>query len=72
MPYKIQAIAIIFEAVTLTVVNAIIFISWMTLFSAIPIILSSIYSINRIKRDVDKHHNGSFIEYLKYLVKKNP
>lgn len=74
MPNRVQMISFLMESMFLTVLNTFILITWFTVFSAIPIILSSIWTFGRLKRDIDKYHNGSPWSYIKYLfgkVKKN-
>ena len=74
MPDRLQTIGFIIESLFLTLINAFILMTWFTLFSAIPIVLSSLWSIGKIKRDIDRHHGGSPMTYIKYLlglVKKN-
>ena len=70
MPHRLQIIGVLLESFFLTIINAMILITWFSMLSAIPIILSSLWSIGRIKRDIDKYHNGVTMDYLKYLVGK--
>ena len=74
MPERIQPVGIIIESMFLTFVNALILVAWFSVLSAVPIILSSIWSIGRIKRDIDKHHSGKLTDYIRFLIgraKKN-
>ena len=74
MPHRILMIGNLFEVLFLTLFNAFLFITWATVFAAIPIIVSTVYGIGRIKRDIDKYHEGKPLEYFKYLIgraKKN-
>ena len=74
MPQRLQMIGIILESLLLTILNTFIFITWFSLISVIPIILSSLWSIGRIKRDMDKYNDGSFFKYIKATftrLKKN-
>lgn len=76
MPQRIQMIVNLLEVFFLNMFNAIILvfvpiiISWMSVFAFIPIIISSVYGFGRIKRDVDKYHDGKPMEYFKYLIGK--
>lgn len=74
MPQRIEIIGHLFEVILLTTVNIFLFITWTTFFAGIPIFISTVYGIGRIKRDIDKYHNGKLSEYLNYLIgraKKN-
>lgn len=68
MPDRFQIISFVAESFLLTILNFFILITWLSFFSAIPIILSSIWSIGRIKRDIDKFHNGSKKAYFTHII----
>ena len=70
MPHRIELIGNLFEVIFLTIFNTLIFITWMSFFAAIPIFISTIYGIGRIKRDIDKYHDGKILEYMKFLIGK--
>lgn len=74
MPHRIEIINNALAMIGLTACNLLILTTWFSWFTAIPVILSTLYWIGKIKRDVQVNHNGSFKEYFKYLIgylKKN-
>lgn len=70
MPERIHVLTHFIEVVFLTALNLFFVITWVSVITVIPLLFSTIYSIGRIKRDVDKYHNGSLKEYTKYLFGK--
>lgn len=70
MPYRFEMIGFIIESVFLLGINLIILLTWISIVSVIPIVLSSLWSLGRLKRDIDKYHNGNITQYFKDLVKR--
>ena len=70
MPQRIEIIGTLFEVISLAVINLVLLIAWSTFLASIPIVFSTIYSIARIKRDIDKYHNGKLLDYFKYIIGK--
>lgn len=74
MPDRISLIYNLLEVILLNTLNILLFIGWNAVFGGITFFLSTIYSIGRIRRDVNKYHNGSFKSYKNHIIgrtKKN-
>ena len=59
------------DSVFMTLISIGLFIGYISFLTAIPIVLSTVYWIVKIKKTIEKDHNNSFKEFLKYLIKKN-
>ena len=70
MPHRIELISHLLEVLFLNFINFIILLTFMNVLASIPIILSIIYSLGKIKRDIEKYHNGSIKEYATFLLGK--
>ena len=68
MPHRL---APIFDAVVMTFVSFFLLITWTTIISVIPSVLAILYWMQRIRKQIQKEHNGSFKSWLKAFVKKN-
>lgn len=74
MPQRLLIITNLIEVFLLNLLNIFFLVTWVSVFTFIPLIISSIYGIGRIKRDIIKYHNGKKWEYFKFIfgvVKKN-
>lgn len=60
----------ILDSVFMTFASIGLFIMSASLLTIIPTILATLFWCAKIKREVDKNHNGSFIDYLKSILKK--
>jgi hypothetical protein len=70
MPFRFYIIINALEILFLNIFNAILIITFTRSVSCIAAILSVIYSIGRIKRDVDSYYNGNYKDYFLYLMGK--
>ena len=59
------------DSLFMTIMPLFIYFASFSMLTIIPIILSSLWWITKIKRDVVKFHNGSYKEWFKAIVKKN-
>jgi hypothetical protein len=59
------------DSIFMTVISIGLFITYISFLTAIPIILSTIYWISKLKKTIQKDHDGKFSVWLKWLVKKN-
>lgn len=68
MPQRLIPIidAIFFSAISLVMVFASI-----NIISIIVGLLTGVYWVGKIKRDIEKYHEGSIRSWLKWIVKKN-
>ena len=71
MPDRILVAVHAFLDVLFTLITALALIGIAEVFSIVAACLAIPYWIVRIKRDVDKYHNGKFFEYIKYIFKKH-
>lgn len=74
MQDRIPILVNLLEVILLKASAIFLLIGWNFIFGGITFLFTSIYSIARIKRDVDKYHNGKFWDYIKYIfgrAKKN-
>jgi hypothetical protein len=68
MPERILPIL---DLIFMTFVTIGLFVMSLSLLTLLPTILATLFWFGKIKREVDKNHNGKFIDYLKSIVKKN-
>ena len=61
----------ILDSILMTFVSIGLFVMSAGLLTIIPTILATLFWCGKIKKEVDTKHDGSFIKYLKAIVKKN-
>jgi hypothetical protein len=67
MPERIMPIL---DSILMTFISLGIFISSLNLITLIPTFLATLFWCGKIKSIVDSKYNGSFLKYLKSILKK--
>jgi hypothetical protein len=68
MPYRLIPI---FDSIVMTIVSFALMITFLSVLTVIPTLLAILYWMTKFKQQIQKNHNGSLLQWLKWLVKKN-
>lgn len=74
MPHRIDLFISVLSSVLMTTFNIVILITWYSALAFVPLVLSTLWWVAKIKRDVFRFHKGSYKSYIRYIlsyVKKN-
>ena len=61
----------IIDSIVMTVISLALMISFLSIITVIPTVLAILYWVTKFKQMIQKNHNGSLLQWLKWLVKKN-